>query len=286
MQKLPLALSVRIAIALIVLSCMAIRAQSPPANPSAPPQPAAVASLNDTLLAKATAVYASTAKSGLRGFDCSVHPDWEKIMTSSRKGAPMAGGDSEIALLNKVRITLYTRLDGGLTLDWEVPAGQPVDPATSAMLDRAHRGIEQTLAGAIKLWIPLINGSIAESFGAENVDVAQTENGYSLRSRDKQHSLTEEFDRDLLLTRYVIADSGSVVDIAPTFRPTSQGLLLNTIVARVQPVGAMPQTAQQMRISLEYQDVSGVQIPGKIAVDVPNVVAMDFVLDGCTVNLK
>lgn len=285
-QKLLFVPPVRIAAVLLALYSMKAGAQNPPTVPSAAPQPAAVASLNDTLLAKATARYASTAKSGLHSFDCSVHPDWETIETSSRKGAPMAGGDSEIALLNKVKITLHARLDGDSTVDWAVLAGKPVDAAASAMLDRAHRGIEQTLTGALKLWVPLINGSVAESLGAEDGYVAQTENGYSVRSRDKRHSLREEFDRNLLLTRYVIADSGSVVDIAPTFRQTNLGLLLSGFTALVHPADSTTEKAQEMRIAVEYQVVSGAQIPARLAVEVPNVVTMDFALDGCTVNVK
>jgi hypothetical protein len=287
MQKSLPELPVHIAAVLLALSCMSLRAQNPaatPAAPVAPQQPASAASLNDALLAKATALYASTAKSGLHSFDCSVHPDWEKIMTSSRTGAPAAGGDSEIALLNNVKITLHAQLEGDATVDWVVPAGKPLDPAASAMLDRAHRGIEQTLTGALKLWIPLVNGSVAESLGAEDVDIRQTENGYSLRSKDKRHSLTEEFDRNLLLTRYVMADSGSAVDISPRFQSTSQGLLLSSFTALVKSTGESVQSSQEMHISVEYQAVAGAQIPAKLAVDVPNVVAMDFALDGCTVN--
>jgi hypothetical protein len=289
MQRSPLRLPVRIATALLVLSCMAADAQSradaPPAS-AAPVQQADAASLGDILLAKATALYASTARSGLRGFDCSVHPDWEKIKASSRRVAPAAGSDSEIVLLNTVKITLHARLDGDSTVDWVVPEGNSLDPASSAMLDRAHRGIEQTLQGALKLWIPLVNGSVAESLGAEDVDVTQNENGYSVRSRDKRHSLTEEFDRKLLLTRSVIADASSMVDIAPAFQSTSQGLLLSSFVAHIQPAGAPREKAQEIRFSVEYQVVSGVQIPAKLGVDVSNVVTMDFLLDGCKVNLK
>ena len=289
MQRSMLALPFRIATALLALSCIAVHAQSsaaaPPAN-AAPVQQAAAASLGDTLLARATALYASTAKSGLRSFDCSVHPDWEKIKASSRKDEPPASGDAEMALLNSVKITLHARLDGDSTMDWVVPEGNSLDPASSAMLDRAHRGIEQTLESALKLWIPLVNGSVAESLGAEDVEVTQNDHGYSVRSRDKRHSLAEEFDRELLLTRYVIADAGSVVDIAPAFQSTRQGLLLSSFVARVQPAGAPGEKAQEIRFSIEYQDVSGAPLPEKLAVDVSNFVTMDFVLDGCTVKLK
>jgi hypothetical protein len=289
MQRLLLALPVRIAAAFLALSCTAAHAQSPAAAPpasAAPVRQADAASLGDTLLAKATSLYASTAKSGLRGFDCSVHPDWEKIKASSRKNSPTAGSDSEIVLLNTVKITLHARLDGGSTMDWVVPVGKPLDADANAKLDKAHRGIEQTLQGALKLWIPLVNGSVAESLGADDVDVTQNENGYSVRSRDKRHSLTEEFDRKLLLTRYTIADASSMVDIAPAFQSTSQGLLLSSFVAHIQPASAPGGNAQEIRFSAEYQVVSGVQIPEKLAVDVSNLVTMDFVLDGCKVNLK
>jgi hypothetical protein len=289
MHKLPLRLTVRTAAALVALFSMQAHAQNPAAAPpasAAPVQQADAASLGDTLLTKATALYASTAKSGLRGFDCSVHPDWLRIKASSRKSAPAAGSDSDIVLLKAVKITLHARLDGNSTMDWVIPEGNSLDQASGAMLERAHRGIEQTLEGALKLWIPLVNGSVAESLGAEDVDITQNENGYSVRSRDKRHSLAEEFDRKLLLTRYVIAEAGSVVDIAPAFQLTSQGLLLSSFVAHVQPAGAPGEKAQEIHFSVEYQAVSGAQIPEKLAVDVSNVVTMDFFLDGCTVNLK
>jgi hypothetical protein len=289
MQELPPAVSVRIAAVLFALSSMAACAQSPTGAPpasAAPLQRADAASLGDTLLAKATALYASTAKSGLRGFDCGVHPNWEEIRASSRKDAPAPGSDSEIVLLNTVKIALHVRLEGESSMDWEVPEGNSRDPASGAMLERAHRGIEQTLTSALKLWISLVNGSVAESLGAENVEITQNENGYSVRSRDKRHSLAEEFDRKLLLTRSVIADAGSVVDIAPVFQPTSQGLLLGSFVARVQQAGGAAERAQEIRFSVEYQNVSGAQIPQKLAVEVSHLVTMEFLLDGCTVNLK
>lgn len=289
MRRSPPGLPVRIAAALLALACMGGDAQTPQAAqpvPGATMQPGSGASLNDALLAKATMLYASTAKSGLRNFDCTVHPDWEKIMITSRKDTAAAAGDSRIALLNRVKITLHAHMEGDSTVDWVVPADQQFDAAASATLDRAHRGIEQTLEGALKLWIPLVNGSVAESLGVEDVDIGQTESGYSLRSKDKRHSLTEEFDRNLLLRRYRIADSGSVVDIAPTFRSTGEGLLLSSFVARVKRADATANNAQEMKVSLEYQTLAGAQIPARLAVDVPNVVTMDFALDGCAVDLK
>ncbi|HEY1903991.1 MAG TPA: hypothetical protein VGG56_16270 [Terracidiphilus sp.] len=291
MQIIPTSLTGRTgATALVAFCCLlTAQAQNPPATPappSAPVQAAATANLNDTLLARATSLYDSTAKSGLRSFDCEVRPDWSKIMLSSRKGAPIAAGDTRLDLLNTVKITLHGRIKGSSTLDWQIPAhsATPLDASSAAILDKAHRGIENTLQGVLKLWIPLVDGSVAESFGEEDAELAQTENGYTLRLNDKNHSVAEEFDRNLLLKQFVVNGSGSSVNIAPIFEPTSSGLLLSSFVARIQPAGAPAESAQQMHVAIEYQPIAGTQIPSRLSVEIPHVVQMDFAFDACTVN--
>lgn len=261
--------------------------QNPPAGAAAPLQPASVASLNDTLLAKATNLYASATKSGLRGFDCQVHPDWNKMMSSARKGEAIAADDPKLALLGGVNITLRARLKGDSTLEWQAPEHpeKPPDSAAASMLDRTHRGMEQTLTGVIKLWVPLVDGSVAEALGEEGADLSQTANGYRLLSKGKYASVTEEFDSNLLLKHFINTSSGTTVDIAPVFEPTQQGLLLKSFVAHVQ-VGAAAAIPQEIRVGIDYQTVSGMQIPARFDIDLPSVVNMDFALDRCTVNPK
>jgi hypothetical protein len=231
-------------------------------------------------------LYDSTAKSGLHGFDCQVHPDWNKIISSVKKGAPDAADDAKVALLHTVKITLHARLNGGSTLDWQPPESleKPRDPAATSMLNKAHKDVETTLLGILKFWTQLVDGSVAESLGEDDMSIVQIGDGYTLRSKNKRNPVTEEFDRDLLLKHFITVDSASTVDIAPTFRPSARGLLVQSFVARIQPTGAGPAAAQEMHIGLEYQAVSAIQIPARITVEVPNVVEMDFALDGCVVN--
>jgi hypothetical protein len=311
MKRLPIAVPARAAAALLALSCLLAHAQQLPAGPGAattPLQPATAASLNDSLMARATTLYSSTVKSGLHSFDCQVHPDWMKIMLSSRKGVALDSDDTRAALLGAVKITLHARLEGSSTLDWQAPPdnGQRRDQAAQDMLDRAHRSIESTLDGVLRLWIPLVDGSLAESFGEDDMEIAQTANGYVVRSADKSRStgklkdkqksplqsqsqsqgqsITEEFDRSLLLQHFTMVDAGSTASLTPAFQPTPQGLLVSSFDALLQPAGVPPADARQMHIALEYQTVSGIQIPGKIGVELPNVAEMDFTFDGCTVN--
>ena len=160
------------------------------------------------------------------------------------------------------------------------------------MSDTAYRGIGQALLGVLKLWAPLVNGSIAESFGEDNFVLAQSENSYTLRSQDKQHALTERFDRNLLLTQYISTESGSTIRIAANFDRNSQGLLVSSFIARIHAGGAIPQTTapetdQETRAAFEYAPVSQARdlaqpIPVKPAIEIPNVVTMNFALDTCS----
>ena len=284
MQRSPFALPIRLpamaAAFLLFFPVLLARAQNPPG--------VAAPTLKDSLMARAEMLYDSTTKSGLHAFDCQVHPDWNTIMTSSRQGAPLPADDPRLPLLSGVKITLHARLDGSSTLEWQPPAN-PLDPEARATLETAHRGIEQTLLGVLKLWAPLVNGSIPESFGEDDLDLAQIENGYTLRSKDKQHSLTEQFDRDLTLKQFITTESGSTIDIAPVFESTGLGLQLSGFTARIQAAGTSPQAAQQMRVDLEYK--AGVNptsaasgIPAKLAIEISKVVQMNFALDACIAN--
>jgi hypothetical protein len=290
----PLAVS-----ALLLVSAVLARAQTPAlaAPPPGPGQTPALASAptvagaKDALMARAELLYDSAEKSGLHASRCQVHPDWYLIMTSSKKGAPLAANDPRLPLLNQVRITLHARLNGSSSLDWQPPPGR-LDASAQATLDTAHRGIEQTVLGVLKLWAPLVNGSIPESFGEDNFVLAQSENCYTLNSQDKQHSLTERFDRNLLLTQYISTESGSTIRIAPNFDRHREGLLVSSFIARIHAAGPGPQTTapetdEETRVAFQCAPFSQAAdraqpIPVKLAIEIPNVVTMNFALDTCS----
>jgi hypothetical protein len=291
MQKSKIGAVVRVAAALACVSALNGHAQSPAAKP-APQQQASPASLpaglNDTLLAKATSLYASTAKSGLHGFDCQVHPDWKKIMSSARKSDAIAANDPKLVLMSVVKITLHARLNGDSTLEWQVPNlwEKPPSSADASALDQTHRGIEQTLTGVLKLWSPLVDGTVPESLGEEGVQLAKTADGYRLVSQDKNASVTEEFDSNLLLKHFITTSSDASVDIVPVFDSTPRGLLLKSFVAHVKEPGAAAASPQEIDVSIDYQTVSGMQIPARFDINLPGMVDMDFALDGCAANPK
>ena len=85
-------------------------APAPPADPrAASPQPA-TPDPNADFLAKASQLYYSSAKAGLRGFDCRIHPDWRTTILSEQTHQTVTAASPEVLLLKSVTIMLHGRL--------------------------------------------------------------------------------------------------------------------------------------------------------------------------------
>ncbi len=244
-----------------------------------------IAPFDRKLLERAAKLYYSTRATGLQGFDCAVHPDWPGIFSSTRQGKPGTANDPHIALLNTVKITLHARLGGGSTLDWQVPADRSatLDASSKRMLDQMHEGLGQQFQGVMQLWTLFSNGDLVPT-PEENPDLTQTGSGYRIHTEQKGEWLTELFSRELVLERFEASSGGSKLDIAPTFKPSEKGLLVNSYVAHIQPRGGPAGQTQEMHVTLSYQTVSGFPILGRVAVEMPRVGAFNFMLDGCSVR--
>lgn len=123
------------------LAGVAAGAQNAPADKQAAPQ-SAQPDPDIQWLAKTSKLYYSSAKAGLTGFNCAVHPDWHTLIVSATKGAVVAEDDPRIALLNSVKITLHARMRGGTTIEWVLDTaanGQQPHPAKSTTTTQQQR---------------------------------------------------------------------------------------------------------------------------------------------------
>ncbi len=243
---------------------------------------------NDELMARAAKLYYSTAKSGLDGFDCAVHPDWHTLFVSANKGSAVAADDPRILLLKPVNITIHARLKGGSTLSWNVPThpGKPLDPDSTTYLDSMHRATEQTLMGFLQFWTPFVDGSAVPA-SSKGLEITRIENGYRLHAEESDTSVTEVLDSNLLLKQFdVIMKEGMNVKFSPSYKSTERGLLVVGFLARILPAGAPPEQTQEMHVEIEYQLLEGLTIPAKLNMSVVNVGVFNFVFDGCQVIPK
>jgi hypothetical protein len=222
-------------------------------------------------------MYYSTAKAGLAGFDCAVHPDWRATFTN-------ASDDNRIAMLTPVAITLHVRLqDVSATLDWVVPPGAATDAESTSLRDQMHPAMEQTLHGFVQFWAPFVNGSTIPG-NTSGFTVTHAPTTFTLHAASNGTDLTEVFSNDLLLERYdVIMGDGRSVKFEPTYKATAQGLLVERFLAHIQQMGDPPGPVQEFHVGIEYQTVEGFPIPRQLNMQVVGTGTVNVSLDGCTV---
>ncbi len=282
---------------LLALSVCAVHGQAPSAGQSlAPaghaiesaPQPdgSSAGTVNDSAwLASIGRLYYSTAKAGLTGFDCTVHPDWRELFITSNPGATVRDDDEHLALLNSVKINLHAHLRGNSTMDWHRDASEdkPLDDASSEMLSRMQQATEQTLEGFLQFWTPFVDGSVVPD-SAAGLTITHTRAQHTIHAEQGDVALTEIFSSDLLLQHFDVDMKTVSIKFQPSYKPTEQGLLVKSFQAHVQPAGSPADQAEDMHVDIEYQTLDGFPIPAKLNMEVANSGTFNFALDGCTVN--
>ncbi|HTW62086.1 MAG TPA: hypothetical protein VMD55_09775 [Terracidiphilus sp.] len=255
--------------------------QPAPANPAASNS---VPSSDDAWLQKAGSLYYSTAKSGLGGFDCAVHPDWRTLFSSANAGSPIDANDARILLLESVKINLHAHLEGGSTLEWtpQTSNGEPLDQDASTLLTKMHEVTEQTLEGFLQFWTPFIDGSVVPA-SADGLTITHSGSVNTIHAQDSDLSLTETFSNDMLLEHFDVDQNGISIKFQPAYKPTGQGLLVKSFQAHVQPAGVPPEQAEEMHAEIEYQTLEGFPIPSRLNM-ATSTGQFNFTLDGCTVS--
>lgn len=240
-------------------------------------------SSDDAWLDRTRSLYYSSAKAGLRGFDCAVHPDWHALAVSADDAPTADGNDLHLASLDTIKINLHAQMQGGSSLDWNQASGRPLDPNASELLGKMHRTAEQTLEGFLQFWAPFVDGSVVPDSAA---GLAITHSGalHTIHAEQGNTAMTETFSSDLRLKQFDVNTDGTSIQFQPAYEPTDQGLLVSGFEASVRTAGTPADQAQQMHVEIEYQRLDGFPIPSRFSMEVAHAEKLSFVLDGCTVS--
>ncbi len=289
LARLSRLLATAFAICFAALAAGADTTQNPP-PPGGKPEAAAQSGKPDSdkqWLARTSKLYYSSAKAGLTGFDCAVHPDWYALFVTANKGETAAADDPRIVLLKAVKVTLHARMEGGSTIDWipDSSSGKPLDDSSTALLDGMRKTVEQTLEGFLQFWSPFMEGTVVPD-SADGLEISHTPATHTIHAKQAGTELTEVFSSDLVLRQFNVDMSGVSIKFSPAYKPTQQGLLVDGFEAHILPAGTSPEQAQVMKIAIDYQTANGLTIPAQLNMDVIGTGTFKFAFDGCTTNPK
>ena len=264
-----------------------------------PSRPAtSAASDNDALLAHAAELYYSAVRPApahaiLDSFQCAVHPEWPGLLaavdkssgSSTAQSYTVAPSDPRLELLTPITVSVRTEINGAATLNWNQPSdsGKPLDQASADLLDRVHQTTAQELEGFFRFWITFINGTIIPKT-SKGIEVRHSVAGVTLHAEMRDQKLDEIFSPDWTLKEFNVSMGGVSIRFTPTFDSTSEGLLVKTFDAYIQPPATESAQARRMQVALDYQTVNGFQLPSHLDIAVTGAGRVAFIFTGCTVQ--
>lgn len=264
-----------LAVFLVACSFVAMAAaQSPPSSSSS--------SANNDWLTQTAKLYYSSATTGLKGFDCTLGPDWQELFATKDGGQVSAADVPTVTLLNSVKTAVHVRMDGGAIVDWN-PPDQPLTSAQSTELDQMHGALNQMVQGFVQFWTPFIEAQVVPA-SADGLEITTAaDGGKTIHVSAGQVEVTEVFDSGHILQQYDVVLSGMKVSLTPTYSTSDHGLLITHFHALVQPQGDA-QKVQEMNVDISYQWIDGYPLPGQLHMEVVNVAGLHIAFQGCTVQ--
>jgi hypothetical protein len=234
-------------------------------------------------LAKTSKLYFSSAKAGLAGFNCEVHPDWHALFVSANKGAEAPESDVYLEQLKKVKVRMHARMQGGSTIEWvadasvgNAPSGDP-----NGVMDKMHQTVQQILEGFLQFWSPFMEVTVVPP-KADGLEITHGATSHTIHAKQGATELTEIFNSNLVLEHFNVTLSGTSIKMVPTFEPTPQGLLVKGFSTEIIPAGATPERTQKMQVRVEYQTVNNQTIPGQLNMEIVGIGNFNFAFDGCS----
>jgi hypothetical protein len=205
--------------------------------------------------------------------------DW-KVMLSRFAGTDIPDDNPSLKLLQNVHLSINDDLRGKGSLEWTSPAEVPEDK--KANLQQMQDGLKTAVAGFFQSWNAYMNGSMVP-LPDSTVTVTSTGDGVHLSGIAMDAKIDEDFDKNMLLTKALVASPNMTVLATPTFTPTPDGLVVSSVLSLLHQPPDAPETAVTFRI--EYTKVESYQIPSHVVFDIRNTGVIEMGFSACKVTV-
>ncbi len=258
----------------------------------APSPKSAALSQKQQLLKDARASYYSLKTEGMKGFSCTMVPNWAALLEEQRKSAPEKI-DEAIERLKGIHFSVDVDADGAAKVGHnEISAD---NDAMAKGLAQVYSGMEQMISGFFQTWaVFVVHPALPEEgtdfdleTGASQYHLAYKEGGTTAAGAEPAAASGTAID--VTMSKLFIINSVKVVaasftsTIKPRFAKTSKGYLLTGYEAEYQ--GSAGSDRTELHVDMENQAVSGFQVPQKLLLKGSyngSPFAVEVVFSGCT----
>jgi hypothetical protein len=273
----------------VLAAAPAARSQTPTAPPAStppsttaatPPKPATPApSAANTKFMSARALYYTPTAQGLKSFKCTVAFDWKDFLSRYANGADIKDDNPFLQYLRTATLSITDDLNGDGHLDWTTSATPPAGKEDA--VNQMKHGMEQMMVGFFSSWNAYMNGNMVPIPDATTT-ITETPNGFRMHAAAQGTEVTEQFDKNLLLTEAHVVQPTNDVFAYPTYTDTPDG----RIVSAVRTVFRQPPTAPpaELNINITYTPVQGFRLPSDLSYELKNVGSFEFKFSDCSVQ--
>lgn len=230
-------------------------------------------------LAAAHAQYYTPTASGLKSFHCDASIDW-KALLSRFSGTEIPDDNPALKFLQSVHLSVDDDLHGTGSFEWTNTTDPPEN--VKAGVEQIRDGLKTSVSGFFQSWNAYMNGSMVP-LPDKTLTITKSGDGLHLSGTTKDMSIDEDFDKNMLLTQALVSSPSLKVQAIPTFTPTSDGLVISTVLNKVHQPPTAPETEATFRI--EYSKVDAFQIPSHVVFDIKNTGVIEIGFSTCKVTV-
>lgn len=228
-------------------------------------------------LAAAHGQYYTPTASGLKSFHCEASMDW-KALLSRFTAKDIPDDNPALRFLNTIHLAVDDDLHGSGSLEWTYVTDPPDN--LKAGVDQIRDGLKTSVSGFFQSWNAYMNGSMVP-LPDKTVTVTKSGEGVHLNGTAKDMTIDEDFDKNMLLTQALVVTPNLKVLAIPTFTSSPDGLLISTVLNKVNQPPTAPETQATFRI--EYAKVDAFQVPSHLVFDIKNTGLIEIGFNSCKV---
>ena len=237
----------------ILLACIA----------AAPTVPGANQTDKKEIIRQARLASYSLRRLGLLDLSANIKPNWESVLQEQIKADP-SRAEAGLKLLAGLHFAINLDQDGKVTVTHHADEAAP-NERTAAGFKQIFDEMDRAVSGFFALWSPFM---LTSDFPEVEGDYRLEDLGdhYRLSYKETAVSVVTEMTRDFLITNSIISAPEFRCSIKPQFTKTSQGFVLSGCESNYIPTSGAGRTTH-LKVRIDYQEVSGLQLPGKLNVD-------------------
>ena len=195
-------------------------------------------------------------------FQASIRPNWELTLKKELQSNP-EGAQNGLKMLNGIHFSMTLDPQGNVKVEHNTDAPPP-NEAAAAGFQQIYSGMDQAVSGFFATWSLFMLTSPFPAIESE-YRLESVAGQYRLSYKDGGSDVVTTMNKDLTITGIVVDSPQFKSTILPQFAKSPKGLMLSSYTGDYKP--ASGPGVVHLNIRIDYQEVSGFQLPRALDLD-------------------